>query len=267
VATIARIGSAAKLRMNALPTMRASRDMTIAVVVVAVAMIQRKSILSASGAVSLSTKDTKWMKFANSTATMACTKMVARETMLPKRRVDGEQMPATIKCAMKTMALARSSTAGSGGDGGGRSGGGGKGGLGMPGGAGGTEGGTGGIAGDGGGGGAMGGGGMKGGGTGGSGGRPGDGDGGGSSDAGDDDGDSWSARGSAEHSDVSRNAMMKRRMGATASSMCCVNDNNNDVQGCVARLPLARAASAAPARDPSKLSQVFFLMSNQRISN
>ena len=36
--------------------------------------------------------------------------------------------------------------------------------------------------------------------------------------------------------------MMKRRMGATASSMCCVNDNNNDVQGCVARLPLARAA-------------------------
>ena len=219
MATIARIGSAAKLRMNALPTMRASRDMTIAVVVVAVAMIQRKSILSASGAVSLSAKDTKWMKFANSTATIACTKMVARETMLPKRRVDGEQMPATIKCAMKTMALARLSTTGSGGDGGGRSGGGGKGGLGMPGGAGGTEGGTGGIAGDGGGGGAMGGGGMKGGGTGGSGGRPGDGGGGGSGDAGDDDGDSWSARGSAEHSDVSRNAMMKRRMGATASSM------------------------------------------------
>ena len=52
-------GSKAKLRMKALPTTRASSDMTIAVVVVAVAMIQRKSILSVWGAVSALAKDAK----------------------------------------------------------------------------------------------------------------------------------------------------------------------------------------------------------------
>ena len=71
VAAKASMGLAAKLRMNALPTIRASLDMTMAVVVVAVATIQRNSIRSDSGIVSLLAKEIKWMKSENSTATMA----------------------------------------------------------------------------------------------------------------------------------------------------------------------------------------------------
>ena len=169
------MGLAAKLRMNALPMIRASLDMTMAVVVVAVAIIHRNSILRDSGIVSLSAKETKWTKLENSTATMAWTKMVARDTTLPKKRVDGAHMIDTSKCAIKTIILARLTITGSGGDGGGRSGGGGKGGAGAKGGAGGVAGGDGGSDGDGGGGGESGGDGGGGRGVGGDGGRDGEG--------------------------------------------------------------------------------------------